>query len=447
MRISCINKKIPGLISWVCISLSICACGHVDESLEKAQAVVDEVAAGMQKAVSDATTEYLNDDGSYDGVEYLQMDDTYQKGSDEKTISNERALKDFKTVSEDEVMEALSRNQHLFYFSLLDTQERKVYAEIYCAIRDMRDDVTLSTLNLDRVDKAFRYVYYDHPEFYYVSGYSYTKTTLNGEPVGLAISGYYTMTESEVKAYKEYVNNYVVDFKSALADYVENADDYNIVKFTYEYIIEHTDYDENVPHNQSIISVMVYGNSVCAGYSKTAQYLLSECGIESTYVMGKSKDGGPHSWNLVKADGEYYYMDVTFGDASYSLNGASDELAQSLPKVNYNYMLMDYKETAATHIFDDEDIMPKTTANADNYFIREGLYFTDVNKDQLSSAFNNAYFRNDEYVMLKMDSLETYEAVWDYLLNQQKVFDYLQNQDVTVSYAQSKDQLYMIFWI
>lgn len=439
-------KNIASLVC-ICLSLCMCGCTGADTSMEKAQAVVDEVAAGMHEAISVATTEYLDENGNYDGVEYLQMDETYQKGADEKTVTNDSALRNQKVISEEDVMKALAENQNYFYFLLLDNEERKTYAEIYCAIKNMEDDVTLSTLNLERVDKAFKYMYYDHPELYYVSGYTYTKTLMNDEPVSLAISGYYTMNESEVKAYKEYVNNYVVDFKSALGDFVENADDYNIVKFTYEYVIDHTDYDVNAPHNQSIISAMAYGHSVCAGYSRTMQYLLRECGIDITFVMGTSRNGEAHSWNLLKADGEYYYMDVTYGDESYSLAGASEELADSLPKVNYNYMLMDYAETCLTHVFEDDSIMPRTTANADNYFIREGLYFTDVNTDQLSSAFYNAYLRNDEYIMLKMNSLETYEAVWNYLLDEQKVFDYLQNHDGTVAYAQNKDQLYMIFWI
>lgn len=442
-----IIRKTIALGLGIGISLSVCACGNADDSMEKAQAVVDEVASGMKGIASTIETEYLSADGSYDGVEYLQTDGAYQQGAEEKTIKSDRALKDIVTIPEEDVMEALNANKGKFYFVQLDTQERKIYAEIYCAIRDMKNDVTLSTLNLDRVDKAFTYVYYDHPEFYYVTGYTYTKTLLNDEPVSLAITGSYTMTEAEVKAYKDYVNNYVVDFKSALGDFVENADDYNIVKFAYEYVINHTDYDENAPYNQSIISAMVYGNSVCAGYSKTIQYLLNECGIPATFVMGTAGNGQPHSWNLVKADGEYYYMDVTFGDASYSLVGAADEMSESLPDVNYNYMLMSYDEAAKTHEFADKDIMPRATAIADNYFIREGLFFTDVNKEQLSAAFNNAYFRNDEYIMLKMDSTATYEAVWNYLLEEQKVFDYLQNHNGTVSYGQNKDQLYMIFWI
>lgn len=440
-----INRLVAAALC-VVTALGFCACGY-DESMEKAQEVVNEVATGMARTISEASTEYLKEDGTYNGVEYLTQDDTYQKGSEEKEIASEKALKDATVISEDEVMNALAHNQHLYYFIQLDNDERKVYAEIYCAIRDMMEDVTLSTLNIDRVDKVFKYVYYDHPEFFYVSGYTYTKTLLNEKPVSLAITGYYTMTESEVKAYKEYVNNYVVDYKSALGDYVENADDYNLIKFTYEYVIDHTDYDENAPHNQSIISVMVYGNSVCAGYAKTIQYLLNECGIATTFVMGQAMNGEPHSWNLIMADGEYYYMDVTYGDASYSLTGAAEEMSQSLPKINYNYMLMDYEETANTHIFENPEIMPRTTAIADNYFIREGLYFTEVNKEQLGAAFKNAYFRNDEYVMLKMDSTGTYEAVWEYLLDEQKVFDYLQNHNGTVAYAQNKDQLYMIFWI
>lgn len=56
------------------------------------------------------------------------------------------------------------------------------------------------------------------------------------------------------------------------------------------------------------------GRGVCQSYTLTYTALLSRFGIPVTYATGE--DGGvPHIWNIVMLDGEYYHVDVTWGDA------------------------------------------------------------------------------------------------------------------------------------
>jgi transglutaminase/protease-like cytokinesis protein 3 len=65
---------------------------------------------------------------------------------------------------------------------------------------------------------------------------------------------------------------------------------------------------------------------VCAGYAAGYNYVLRLLGVESRYMTGNvkknlldklfpltMKDGG-HAWNLVKLDGDWYWVDVTWDD-------------------------------------------------------------------------------------------------------------------------------------
>lgn len=55
---------------------------------------------------------------------------------------------------------------------------------------------------------------------------------------------------------------------------------------------------------------------VCEGYAKAFQLLMNACGIENIYVTGTSRNQG-HAWNIVKLDGKYYNVDVTWNDGRY----------------------------------------------------------------------------------------------------------------------------------
>lgn len=49
--------------------------------------------------------------------------------------------------------------------------------------------------------------------------------------------------------------------------------------------------------------------TVCEGYSRCFNLLLEKAGIETTLVSAVS-----HAWNLVKLNGKWYHMDVTWDD-------------------------------------------------------------------------------------------------------------------------------------
>ena len=61
-------------------------------------------------------------------------------------------------------------------------------------------------------------------------------------------------------------------------------------------------------HREKINGTMQYV-TVCEGYSKCYNNLLKKAGIESEFVSAY-----PHAWNLVKLNGKWYHMDVTWDD-------------------------------------------------------------------------------------------------------------------------------------
>ena len=54
-------------------------------------------------------------------------------------------------------------------------------------------------------------------------------------------------------------------------------------------------------------------SSVCDGYGRACQLLLSESGVECINIWGDTPGGG-HAWNMVRYDGAWYHMDVCWND-------------------------------------------------------------------------------------------------------------------------------------
>lgn len=96
-----------------------------------------------------------------------------------------------------------------------------------------------------------------------------------------------------------------------LAGIDAQAPDYDKAKYVFDYLASNVAYSTGAPDNQNIISVFVNGETVCQGYAAATQYLLEKLDIPCAVVAGTA-DGQSHAWNLVKLDGEYYYIDTTW---------------------------------------------------------------------------------------------------------------------------------------
>ena len=92
----------------------------------------------------------------------------------------------------------------------------------------------------------------------------------------------------------------------------ENMSDKDKIKYVYNWIGENTTYDTiftTGSKNQTIYNVFVNHNAVCAGFAKASQVIFQRIGIKSYIVEGNTT--GPHMWNIVYVDGNYYYYDST----------------------------------------------------------------------------------------------------------------------------------------
>lgn len=154
----------------------------------------------------------------------------------------------------------------------------------------------------------------EHPDLYYVgNGFSYSRTA--AKIISLNITYNTTLNAS---AWQNGANE-------ALAVVSKNMSDLQKAIALHDYLAVNCEYDkENLEANtlpQEVFTtygVFVNRSAVCQGYALAYKYLLNQAGIECHMV---TSDVMNHAWNLIKLDGQYYQVDVTWDDPTWDLVG------------------------------------------------------------------------------------------------------------------------------
>lgn len=325
--------------------------------------------------------------------------------------------------------------QGRYAYEQLLPEEKTVYREVLLAVTQQKESVMVSTLDSNVLYKAYNYMKADFGGLFWVDGYTYTEyTSLTdmGKVTGLVFAPSYTMSMQERQEKQQEVEAAAAEFLQGMS---EDASDYEKAKYVYDTLIRNVTYDSGVENNQNILSVFLKQATVCQGYACAAQYLLEQLDVPCTIISGTA-DGEPHAWNLVRLDGDYYWMDVTWGDSSYQ-NGQSGE-----EYIDYNYFAATTDEMKGTHVADDMLLVPECTAIADSYFVREGAFFVDWNPDEIGALCSRL---SQGQVTMKFEDEMLYEKAMEYLIDECRLEDYYEG-DGSVYYIQN-DRLHTLLFL
>lgn len=101
---------------------------------------------------------------------------------------------------------------------------------------------------------------------------------------------------------------------------------------------------EDVPEGEQLLDSaygpLVEGAGSSYGFAQAYRSLLMRCGIETELISGQ-KDGLPHSWCLVKLDGQSYYVDPSFSPSGQNVDFF---LMGSAELLEYGYQAYNMKE-------------------------------------------------------------------------------------------------------
>lgn len=295
-----------------------------------------------------------------------------------------------------------------YYYQQIAEEERQAYQEILQGVRDHIDAICIHASKADRANALFQYVMKDFPEIFWCDGTT-TATAYDGNEMYTILEPGYLYDEQKKSEMEQEIQ---MAADQCLSGVPEGADDYQKILYVYEYIVNLVDYDMNASDNQNIYSVFVNHRSVCAGYSKATQYLLERMGVFCTYVTGTTKEGQTHAWNLVLCNGDYYYVDTTWGDPVFQESEGEDTAAWQ-GNVSYDYMCCDDTQISGTHIPDTDAALPACTKMDYNYYVVNGLYYTEYNRDAVLEKMNETIRAGANPTVIKFADHDLYASAYD----------------------------------
>lgn len=166
----------------------------------------------------------------------------------------------------------------------------------------------------------------------------------------------------------------------------------------------------------SLVGVFTMGKCTCTGYAKAYQYLLQLSGINCAVVSGKAttpQGRRSHAWVIQECDGSYYYTDPTWGDC---FDGNNKEY------ISHSYFCLSESEIEKTHTINHKDILPKCTANKDNYFVKNNLLYSSYNRADIKKALKSCVENGKYYVELKFTNKSAYIDANNELFKQGQIY-------------------------
>lgn len=316
-------------------------------------------------------------------------------------------------VGKAEEVETISADKYAY--GCLSEEEQKVYDQILNAVLGYREKIVVSTTDERCLERAYHCVFADYGGLFWVSGYEYHTYSSGDKVLGIEFLPNYTMEEEERQKIQKQIDATVEQW---LAGISIGDSDYEKSKYIYETLIGQVDYDLQSEDNQNIISVFLHGKTVCQGYANAVSYLCQQLSVPCVIVVGTA-DGDPHAWNMVQLDGEYYFLDATWGNSRYL---ASDD--REGKSVNYGYLNATSEEMSATHVIEMDIPIPECYATADNYYRREGLYFEEWTPDAIGNVFGMAWQNGDWRASVKFSSSALYRQAISYFISSHHLADY-----------------------
>ncbi len=327
------------------------------------------------------------------------------------------------------------------HFSFLSIDQKKAYNhilnEIMTAETEFPQLIQIPLMTGDKLTEVIQALNYDNPE---IMCFGRSNTIVSSEGLCYFQPGY-AMTPSEQRVKNNTLNTIC---EQILAQLPANSTEFETELFIHDYIINNCTYDFEVAEtSSSAFSCLAEGLSACEGYSKAAKLLCEKAGLECYTVSGDAVnfDGKTegHMWNIIRIDGEYYHLDVTWDDPVTQNEGQT---------LSHIYMNLSADEISADHSGFVHFFECNSTEA--NYFAKTDRLFGKLDTKAIRRLEKVMATAEDGHIEIRFDSKENYNNAVKKLITNGQIYKIAASANRTygtklstksVGYIESKDKL------
>ena len=236
-----------------------------------------------------------------------------------------------------------------------DTDKLREY--LISELQQCKDTIDIAQFNIPESASSDLqlFIWREIPECFHVN----TLGRYTGNPIPAIIVTYFYEKEeyltmlSECKAVADKLLDGIKD-NDELSDVLKAL-------LIHDRLAVHNEYDYDFESGcYNMYASLVKRRSVCDGYTAAYLYLLRQVGIECVSCLSDKLN---HSWVLVKLDGEYYHVDVTWDDPTWNV-GERGVLGYAA----HNNFLRSNTGIYQTNHNENDYYAPATSTKYDAYF-------------------------------------------------------------------------------
>lgn len=218
----------------------------------------------------------------------------------------------------------IDRGRELMWRNKISEEQKALYDEILDALINFKVKTIFSNLKREIFWEAIRAVELDYPEYVFYwnqDDYVYKYRGMEKREVRMKYRYAPETARRKIKDMNEYIERNIIPYVYQK----ECRTDKEIVAAIYEYLAKRVTYSKNKKKDGSFdfhdytLETLLNHVGVCQGVAVTMQYILRQYQIDCLCITGytpedkvKHPDEATHTWCLVRLDGTFYHLDLTW---------------------------------------------------------------------------------------------------------------------------------------
>ncbi len=318
---------------------------------------------------------------------------------DQRRISEQNAVVRSSYTNRNVIMHPYS------YYSLSEP-EKYAYDVIVNAMNSYESDVSFplsEKITFDDLFNAYQCVYTDEVGLFYIDTLmEYITDQSTGYVKNMHLC--YIYTQSQVERMKNEIDT---EAEKILSQVTPDMSDHDIVLLIHDSIIKNCTYNTTGNNITNIYGALCDKSAQCQGYTRAFSYLCAKCGIETDIVLGIAAED--HMWNMVKLDGEWYHIDLTWDDP---------DKKQYPDSVRYDYFCLSTKRISELRtISGNNHDIPEANSEKYEYYIENDLvaYTYDDAKRIIEREAKKVSDSKASTIQFRCADRESYNAISEQL--------------------------------